>query len=382
MLLEDGNPPPRLLRVSVPLHTPLGPQTCQGEYELLEVQSHGSPVWKQWAGNRYLFQCDANGSWFIGSDQHLLESCEGYVFSTPTFDTSPDFSELDWFWLEASGQTSNGELTDGGLRPSGRMTVTAAGPPRILDVRVCGPNSIGGTYKILHKLQSSVEPMPTWGKVGGDVYIYFCEPEHTWYFNDRVALENRECSGLIRSTSIYGAPLPDQISSWEDFDRALGWSTHQGCISVEESPFFEIRAEAQSLVHALTQFAGLFLLLVATSRCMVRRCIQACCMPGRSSATAVGRMLVEPLLVFQQRQSEAEQASIDAEEAAVTAMIADGTAGTGTCVICFDRPAIMTFVHGRTGHKACCPQCARQIPRRKCPVCRQTFSSVILTYSV
>merc|ERR1740117_1159207 len=136
--LFEEVPPPTYLRVSVPGHAPPGPQSCAGEYELLGVRSHGAPVWKQWGGDRYLFQCDQNGLWFIGNDTHLLHSCEGYVFSTQTFYASPDFSELDWYWPGSERQSTDGEFTDGGPQPSNRMSVTATGPPEVLDVRVCG----------------------------------------------------------------------------------------------------------------------------------------------------------------------------------------------------------------------------------------------------
>lgn len=58
---------------------------------------------------------------------------------------------------------------------------------------------------------------------------------------------------------------------------------------------------------------------------------------------------------------------------------------TTCCVICSDAPAIMTFVHGSSGHTACCPACAAQIQQRgyrRCPVCRQRFSSVIRNFGV
>lgn len=58
---------------------------------------------------------------------------------------------------------------------------------------------------------------------------------------------------------------------------------------------------------------------------------------------------------------------------------------TTTCVICSDAPAVMTFVHGSSGHTACCPACAAQIQNRgyrRCPVCRQRFSSVIRNFGV
>lgn len=58
---------------------------------------------------------------------------------------------------------------------------------------------------------------------------------------------------------------------------------------------------------------------------------------------------------------------------------------TTKCIICSDAPAVMTFVHGSSGHTACCPACAGQIQARgyrRCPVCRQHFSSVIRNFGV
>mmetsp|Transcript_66046 Transcript_66046/g.157936 ORF Transcript_66046/g.157936 Transcript_66046/m.157936 type:complete len:357 (-) Transcript_66046:112-1182(-) len=56
----------------------------------------------------------------------------------------------------------------------------------------------------------------------------------------------------------------------------------------------------------------------------------------------------------------------------------------GTCVICMDAPAVITFVHGSTGHTAACLICASGLPpcAGKCPVCRQTYSLRIQNFNV
>lgn len=53
------------------------------------------------------------------------------------------------------------------------------------------------------------------------------------------------------------------------------------------------------------------------------------------------------------------------------------------CLICTELPAVATFVHGATGHTACCLACAQEVQRRQetCPVCRQRFSSVIRNFT-
>mmetsp|Transcript_73146 Transcript_73146/g.136722 ORF Transcript_73146/g.136722 Transcript_73146/m.136722 type:complete len:354 (-) Transcript_73146:80-1141(-) len=60
------------------------------------------------------------------------------------------------------------------------------------------------------------------------------------------------------------------------------------------------------------------------------------------------------------------------------------SATKGTCVICMDAPATITFVHGSTGHTACCLLCASGLPpcAGKCPVCRQTYSLRIQNFNV
>eukprot|EP00927_Polykrikos_kofoidii_P059435 TRINITY_DN5458_c0_g1_i1.p1 TRINITY_DN5458_c0_g1~~TRINITY_DN5458_c0_g1_i1.p1 ORF type:complete len:206 (-),score=35.20 TRINITY_DN5458_c0_g1_i1:171-788(-) len=49
-----------------------------------------------------------------------------------------------------------------------------------------------------------------------------------------------------------------------------------------------------------------------------------------------------------------------------------------------EAPAVMTFVHGESGHTACCYDCAMEVQRRRrrCPVCRQQFTSVIRNYTL
>eukprot|EP00927_Polykrikos_kofoidii_P041666 TRINITY_DN35518_c0_g1_i1.p1 TRINITY_DN35518_c0_g1~~TRINITY_DN35518_c0_g1_i1.p1 ORF type:complete len:265 (-),score=20.48 TRINITY_DN35518_c0_g1_i1:49-843(-) len=52
------------------------------------------------------------------------------------------------------------------------------------------------------------------------------------------------------------------------------------------------------------------------------------------------------------------------------------------CIVCFDGPVNATFVHGATGHTVCCLRCARRFAcdGMSCPVCRQTFTSVIQNF--
>lgn len=53
-----------------------------------------------------------------------------------------------------------------------------------------------------------------------------------------------------------------------------------------------------------------------------------------------------------------------------------------SCIVCVRAPAVATFVHGLTGHTACCLHCAQEVQRRGCvcPVCRQHFTSVIRNF--
>lgn len=55
----------------------------------------------------------------------------------------------------------------------------------------------------------------------------------------------------------------------------------------------------------------------------------------------------------------------------------------GVCIVCADELANATFVHGSTGHTACCLPCALELERRgsACPICRQPFTAVIRNYS-
>lgn len=54
------------------------------------------------------------------------------------------------------------------------------------------------------------------------------------------------------------------------------------------------------------------------------------------------------------------------------------------CIICLSEPKVASLVHGRTGHQACCYQCACQLKktRKPCPVCRQPIEKVIRNYVV
>jgi len=57
--------------------------------------------------------------------------------------------------------------------------------------------------------------------------------------------------------------------------------------------------------------------------------------------------------------------------------------GEATCVVCAEAAAVATFVHGATGHTACCVRCAREVQRRgrSCPVCRRRFQAVIRNFN-
>merc|ERR1712217_775247 len=58
-------------------------------------------------------------------------------------------------------------------------------------------------------------------------------------------------------------------------------------------------------------------------------------------------------------------------------------AGQATCVVCQELAAVATFIHGTTGHTACCVGCARQVQQHKqgCPVCRRPFVAVIRNFN-
>lgn len=57
-------------------------------------------------------------------------------------------------------------------------------------------------------------------------------------------------------------------------------------------------------------------------------------------------------------------------------------AGESLCIVCARAAAVATFVHGLTGHTACCLPCAQEVQRRgcACPVCRLPFTSVIRNF--
>lgn len=57
-------------------------------------------------------------------------------------------------------------------------------------------------------------------------------------------------------------------------------------------------------------------------------------------------------------------------------------ASEAICIVCMERPVNATFIHGHTGHTACCLGCALalQVRGETCPVCRREFSSVIRNY--
>lgn len=56
--------------------------------------------------------------------------------------------------------------------------------------------------------------------------------------------------------------------------------------------------------------------------------------------------------------------------------------GQATCIVCVKAVADATFVHGLTGHTACCMPCAQEVERRghSCPVCRSPFTAVIRNF--
>eukprot|EP00747_Dinoflagellata_sp_TGD_P188850 gnl/TRDRNA2_/TRDRNA2_48419_c0_seq1.p1 gnl/TRDRNA2_/TRDRNA2_48419_c0~~gnl/TRDRNA2_/TRDRNA2_48419_c0_seq1.p1 ORF type:complete len:294 (-),score=-0.73 gnl/TRDRNA2_/TRDRNA2_48419_c0_seq1:40-852(-) len=54
------------------------------------------------------------------------------------------------------------------------------------------------------------------------------------------------------------------------------------------------------------------------------------------------------------------------------------------CIVCLENEACMTFVHVPTGHTACCEICVRDdtiVGGGRCPLCRETFSSIIRSYT-
>merc|ERR1712218_259432 len=61
-----------------------------------------------------------------------------------------------------------------------------------------------------------------------------------------------------------------------------------------------------------------------------------------------------------------------------------GSFGDGVCIICTESRANATFVHGSTGHTACCVECAEQMCTQggTCPICRQGFTAVIRNFTV
>jgi hypothetical protein len=55
------------------------------------------------------------------------------------------------------------------------------------------------------------------------------------------------------------------------------------------------------------------------------------------------------------------------------------TSDEGCCVICLDKPANTTLVHGTTGHLCCCNNCAASVS--ECPICRESITSVVRVFS-
>ena len=62
----------------------------------------------------------------------------------------------------------------------------------------------------------------------------------------------------------------------------------------------------------------------------------------------------------------------------------DGQPSVGLCMICLSAPKDASLVHGKTGHQACCFQCARRLKSRgrPCPVCRRPINRVIRNFIV
>lgn len=52
------------------------------------------------------------------------------------------------------------------------------------------------------------------------------------------------------------------------------------------------------------------------------------------------------------------------------------------CVVCMDQPKSCVFVHGNTGHHACCMDCSNRImrDRRRCVLCNQRVERIIELY--
>lgn len=80
-------------------------------------------------------------------------------------------------------------------------------------------------------------------------------------------------------------------------------------------------------------------------------------------------------------------ASVDAPPAAQVAE--NGSEGPhlpmgspGVCIICTERLANASFVHGHTAHMVCCLECAQTVQQRYrvCPVCRLPFSAVVQNF--
>lgn len=57
---------------------------------------------------------------------------------------------------------------------------------------------------------------------------------------------------------------------------------------------------------------------------------------------------------------------------------------SNVCIICLSEPKVASLVHGKSGHQACCYQCALQLKklRKPCPVCRRPIDKVIRNFVV
>eukprot|EP00927_Polykrikos_kofoidii_P067685 TRINITY_DN63133_c0_g1_i1.p1 TRINITY_DN63133_c0_g1~~TRINITY_DN63133_c0_g1_i1.p1 ORF type:complete len:231 (+),score=16.79 TRINITY_DN63133_c0_g1_i1:102-794(+) len=82
--------------------------------------------------------------------------------------------------------------------------------------------------------------------------------------------------------------------------------------------------------------------------------------------------------------AQPSHSAMEAESPQRAEMILEPLAAQAMCILCTASPAVMTFIHGQSGHTACCKPCALEVQRRqgKCPVCRLRFTSIIRNYTV
>jgi len=99
-----------------------------------------------------------------------------------------------------------------------------------------------------------------------------------------------------------------------------------------------------------------------------------------SASTSSGTMAA-PVL-----SASLDPAAIPTIDAARAHQLSDTSAvSSSSCVICMQAPAVATFIHGDTGHTACCMPCAEELRRRprgqRCPVCRVPFTTIIRNFA-